>query len=398
MLKNYLKIIFRNIVKQKTYSFINIAGLAVGLASFILIVLWVQDEFSFDRFHANTDDIYRVVNYEKYSNDEEMYFSQTPAGLAPILISDFPEMKEVTRVRRVNDIIFSYETNRFNEKNIIFTDPSFFKVFSGAIKSGQDVFKVFSFPLVKGTTENILANPHSILITEEMAIKYFGNENPIGKTLKLDNKVDLIVSGILEKSSANSHIQFNFILHFERLKDFGHPIEGWGSYAYATYVLLDKKADNSQVSAKIKNTIKEHDAEVIVTSSLQSIKDVHLYSSHIGGLGGDGDIKYVYIFAAIAIFVLLTACINFMNLSTARSGKRAKEVGLRKVIGATRREIVIQFFNESLIISFIAMILAYLIVALVLPAFNSLSGKELQFSYTFMSPILLTILLTTLFT
>jgi putative ABC transport system permease protein len=384
MIRNYLKITLRNIVKQKTYSFINITGLAVGLASFILIVLWVQDEFSFDSFHANTDNIYRVVNYEKYSNEEEMYFSQTPPQLAPILKADFPEIKEITRVRRYNDIIISYENNRFNEKNVIFADPSF--------------FTIFSFPLKNGTTENNLANPYSILITEEMAIKYFGHEEPIGKTLKLDNKLDVLVSGVLENSSANSHIQFNCILPFERLPDFGYPIEGWQNYAYATYVLLENQVDFSVICTKIQNTIKEHNESAIVTSSLQSIKDIHLYSSHIGGLGGEGDIKYIYIFSAIAIFVLLTACINFMNLSTARSGKRSKEVGLRKVIGANRREIILQFFYESILISFSAMILAYLIVALVLPAFDSLTGKELQFSFTFKPSILLTILLTTLFT
>jgi ABC-type antimicrobial peptide transport system permease subunit len=384
MLKNYLKITLRNIVNQKTYSFINITGLAVGLASFMLIVLWVQDELGFDSFHEKTDKIYRVVNYEKYSNEEELYFSQCPAELAVILKANYPEMKEIARLRRINDIIISNENKSFNEKKMFFADPS--------------LFTIFSFPLIKGTSENILTDPHSILITEEMALKYFGDKNPIGKTLKLNNKLDLLVSGVLRNSPSNSHIRFNFILPFERLKDFGYPIEGWNSYAYGTYVLLENHTDYKMVSSKIKNAIKEHNASAIVTSSLQSIKDIHLYSSHIGGLGGDGDIKSVYIFAAIALFVLLTACINFMNLSTARSGKRAKEVGLRKVIGANRKEIITQFFNESLIISFIAMIFAYLIVVIVLPAFNSLSGKDIQFSFAFMPTILVTILLTTLLT
>jgi ABC-type antimicrobial peptide transport system permease subunit len=384
MLRNYLIITIRNIVKQKTYSFINIAGLAVGLASFILIVLWVQDEFSFDRFHENTDNIYRVVNFEKYSNEEEMYFSQTPAGLAPILKSDFPEIKEVTRVRLVNDVIFKYQNKTFNEENVIFADPSF--------------FLIFSFQFDNQISIGQLNNPYSILITKKMADKYFGLENPLGKTLKLDNKLDLIITGVLENPPANSHIQFNFIIPFERIKDFGYPVEGFNSYAYATYVLLDQKKDYKFISSKIKNTIKKHDKSAILTSSLQSIKDIHLYSSNIGGLGGDGDIKYIYIFFAIAIFVLLTACINFMNLSTARSGKRAKEVGLRKVIGANRKAIILQFFNESLIISFFAMIFAYLIVMLVLPAFNSLSGTDLYFSFAFMPSIHAVILITTLFT
>ncbi len=380
MLKNYLKIAIRNIVKQKTYSFINISGLTVGMASFILIALWVQDEFNFDKSHKNFDYIYRVLNHENYSDGEEFYFTQCPAGLAPVLKSEYPEMTKVSRVRNVSDIIFNYKNKRFSEDDVLFVDPSF--------------FQIFTVPISNENVESIFEDPLSIAITEEMAEKYFGSENPIGKLLRLDNKVDLKISGILKNAPVNSHIQYNFILPFQRLKDINWPTEGWNSFAYATYILLDKKADHKNVSSKISNIIKAHDESAIVTSSLQSIKDVHLFSSKIGGLGGEGDIKYIYIFSAIAVFILLTACINFMNLSTARSGKRAKEVGLRKVIGADRKEIIFQFFNESLIISFIAMTFAFALVSIVLPAFNLLSGKFLEFSLFGNPQILLIIIFT----
>ena len=380
MFKNYLKIALRNLFKQKTYSLINIAGLAVGMACFILIFLWVQDELSYDMFHKNINQLYRVVDYEKYSNGEELYFSQNSALLGPILKSMYPEIHDFARYRRGGSTIVNYGEKRFTEDGVVFTDPSF--------------FKLFSFSIIKGNQETILSDPYSIVITEEIAQKYFGTEEPVGKTLLIDNKLDFKVTGIVKKAASNSHLRFKFIIPFETIKEFGMNIDNWRSWAFATYILLDEKANHKAVSRKITNVIKEHEDSAIATISLQSVKDIHLYSSHIWGLGGDGEIKYVYIFSAIAIFILLTACINFMNLATARSAKRAKEVGLRKVVGAARKEIIVQFLNESLLMSIIALIFSLSIVNITLPFFNRLSEKQLICSLTGNLNIILLILTT----
>jgi putative ABC transport system permease protein len=366
MFKNYLLITIRNLFRNKIYSFINIAGLAVGMTSFILISLWVQDELSYDGFHENIDNLYRVVDYEKYSNGEEIFFSQNSALLGPILKSKYPEIIDFTRFRRGNSQIVNYKDKSFNQDGIVFADPS--------------IFDLFSFEIVNGNKGTILSDPYSIAITEDIAIKYFGNEDPIGKTLQLDKRFDFNVSAIIKNSPSNSHFQFDIIIPFTTINEFGYQIDTWRNWAYATYVLLDKNADHEIVSEKIKNAIIENAESMSATISLQHLSEIHLKSSHIWGLGGEGDMKYVYIFSAIAIFILLTACFNFMNLATARSSKRAKEVGLRKVIGAERKEIILQFLLESFIISLVALLISGLVVELLLPYFNELSEKELQFT------------------
>jgi ABC-type antimicrobial peptide transport system permease subunit len=363
MFKNYLKIALRNLFRQKVYSFINISGLAVGMACFILILLWVQDELRYDRFHENIEYIYRVLDYEKYSNGEELYFTSNPAVLGPILKEEYPEILEFTRFTRGRNIITQYGGKRFNDDGFAFADPSF--------------FRLFTFPLVEGNEESVFSDPYSLVISEEAAGKYFGDENPIGKTIQIDNRLDFKISGVAKDIPSNSHLQFKFLAPFTTIKEFGGKLEGWNSFAYATYILLDRNADYREVSRKIEDVVRQRDEKSIVSLSLQSIKDVHLYSSHIWGLGGDGDVKYVYIFSIIAIFILLTACINFMNLATARSARRAKEVGLRKVAGAARKEIIFQFLGESILIAFIALAFSIALVDLMLPFFNSLSGKQL---------------------
>lgn len=365
MLRNYLLTALRNIRKNKGYVFINISGLSVGMACFIFILLWVQDELSYDTFHTNTNNLYRVVDYEQYSNGEEFRFAVNAPDLAGILKQKYPEIEEVVRYTLRGERVVQYGEKRFTEERLTFTDPSF--------------LEIFSFPLKEGDKENVLEDPHSLVITEEIAQKYFGNDNPIGKTLRIDNNVDFHVTGILKNIPSNSHLQFDFIAPFKTIKEFGYPTEGWNSYYLGTYVLLKDNSDAVELSKKIKNLVPEYDENAIVELSLQPVKDIHLYSSDFMETG-QGDIQYVYIFSLIAGFVLLTACINFMNLSTARSGKRAKEVGLRKSVGAGRRELIFQFYNESMFMSFIALILALIIVVIFMPLFNSISGKELELS------------------
>ncbi len=365
MFKNYLKIAFRNLFRQKVYSFINLAGLAIGMASCILILLWVTDELSYDRFYQNADRLYRVTDHEKYTNGEEVNFSMNPADLAPTLLAEYPEIENVARLRRVGSVVIQYGEKSFSEENLAGADPAF--------------LKMFTMPFIEGDAAQALSGPSSVVISQKMAQKFFAGENPIGKTIRIDDRLDFQVTGVMQDIPSNSHLKIDFLVPFPALKEFGYPVEGWESWAFTTYVLLQKNADYHLVAQKITNTIKQHQKESIATLSLQPVTDIHLRSGTMWGIGGTGDIKYVYVFTIIAGFILLLACINFMNLATARAGNRAKEVGLRKVVGAQRRELINQFFSESILYAVIALALSILIAMEFLPLFNSLSGKNLHF-------------------
>jgi putative ABC transport system permease protein len=356
MLKHYLKIAIRNMTRERGYAFINIAGLAVGMACFILIVLWVRDELSYDKFHLNADRLYLVTDYERYADGDELTFSVNPPELAPTLISEYPEIVDAARYRPMGGMIVRSGGNSFSEDGLTFADPSF--------------FSMFSFPFVKGEPGQALSSPNSVVITEKTATRYFGDENPVGKTLQVDDRVGLTVTGIIQNVPSNSHLQFDLVAPFSTVKEFGLNIDGWGQFAHKTYVLLAENADLAQLSQKIAGTIKRHDQDAIVELSLQPVTDIHL----------SRDKSSIYIFSLIATFILLTACINYMNLATARAGKRTKEVGLRKVIGANRKEIVFQFFGESILVSLVALFLSLLLVESFLPLFNDLSTKQLSFS------------------
>ncbi|MFZ0454164.1 MAG: ABC transporter permease [Ignavibacteriaceae bacterium] len=366
MFKNYLNIAFRNLKKYKGFSFINILGLAVGMACTLLILLWVQDELSYDRFFPNAARLYRVIDSEKYSNGEKSVFSMNPPSLAKTLINEYPEIINAARLRTVKNSVLQYKDKRFTEDNLMFVDPSF--------------LKMFSIHFLKGNENDALSNLSSIIITKETAEKYFGNKNPVGKIIKINNHLNFEVTGVIKNIPLNSHLKIDLLLPFDAIKDFGYTLEGWESFAHTTYVLLNKNADFHIVSKKISNTIIQHQKDINITIGLQPVTDIHLYSGNIWGIGGTGDITQVYLFSIIALLILLLACINFINLSTARSGSRAKEIGMRKVVGASRKEIIVQFFLESIIYAFISLILSIILVYDLLPAFNSLSGKELSFN------------------
>ena len=367
MFTNYLKIAFRNLKKYKGYTFINILGLSVGMTCTILILLWVRDELSYDHFFPNAERLYRVIDTENYSDIDVPKFSMNPPALAQTLVDEYPEIKDAARLRTIKSAVVQYGEKRFIEDNLAFVDPSF--------------LKMFSIPFVKGNSNTALFNTSSIILTQRTAEKYFGNENPIGKTIRIDNRLDFMVTGIIKNIPQNSHLKINFLLPFEVIKNFGYTIEGWNNYAHTTYILLDKGLDYHVVSKKIANTINKNQKDAKVTISLQPITDIHLYSQNIWGIGGTGDITQVYIFSIIAILILLLACINFINLATARAGNRAKEVGMRKVVGARRKEIIYQFFLESIIYAFAALIISIILIIDLLPVFNSISGKELTFGF-----------------
>jgi len=363
MLKNYFKTGIRTLLRHKGYSALNILGLAVGLAVCILIFLWVQDELGYDRFHTNADRIYRVIEHEELSSGEVLSYSQQGPALAPILKADYPEILESVRFRVLGDRLVKFGDQQYYERGFAFADP--------------EIMTMFTFPLKMGDPASALTDPSSIVISEKMAVKYFENKNPLGKILRVDNHTNFIVSGIMENIPSNSHLKFDFLAKFESIKNFGLPITGWDSFYLNTYVLLAGTVDYREVNQKIKNVISEHSEGSSFFIDLQPLLKIRLFSNAILTPKVDGDIKYVVIFSLIALFILLNACINFMNLTTARSSQRAREIGMRKVIGARRKELVFQFFGESLLMAFISLVFAVGLMFALLPLFNQLSGKDL---------------------
>jgi putative ABC transport system permease protein len=388
MFFNYLKVTWRNIKRYKGYSFINITGLAVGLACCILILLWVQDELSYDRFHSNRDDLYRVVT-EWRKTEPATHYWPVSAPLAPALKEEYPEIIKATRFTRLRrGQLVKFGDKHFTESQICLTDPDF--------------FDMFTFPLLKGGPQTALTDRISIVITETVAGKYFGNEDPLGKILNINNEYDFTVTGVLKDVPHNSHLQFDILIPFIRIEDFETAwavLDNWTLSGFATYVQLEKNAFSQDLTNKIAYYLQKHVQESKDVIYLQPLKDIHLYSSHIQfGIEGQGDIKYVYIFSIVAFLVLIIASINFMNLATARSSNRAKEVGLRKVVGATRIQLIRQFFCESVVVAFLSLILAVVLVELFLPIFADQSGKQLALDFSRHINILLVIVIMTLIT
>lgn len=368
MIKNYFKIAFRNIVRHKAYSIINIAGLAIGLACSILIFLWVQHERSYDRFHTNADKIYRIT-----ADASDFKVAVNPAGMPGGLQRKIPAIKQTVRLSHPATMLFHIGDRKFSEKETFYVDSTF--------------LDVFSFPLVKGDRKTALQRIDGVLITEEMEKKYFGKEDAMGKTLHTDNNKSVIVTGVLRNIPGNSHLQFDFILPMSSIASQNRDLmtDVWDNFNFYTYLQLDDNfvatkqslaSLNQQMNTIYKEHIPEKDLKVLFT--LQPLTDIHLRSNLQADLSGHGNIQYVNIFFIVAIFILIVACINFMNLATARSARRAKEVGLRKVVGAGRKQLIGQFLGESVLISFLALLLAIGIAFLFLPLFNQLSGKQLN--------------------
>jgi putative ABC transport system permease protein len=381
MFKNYLKVALRNIRKHKGYSLINIVGLAVGIACCILILLWVQDELSFDRFHKKGDNIYRVLQDVHLDRDVTWAINQGPLG--PALHVDIPEIVNYTRgtARRFR---IKYNDKCFDEI-VEFADPS--------------LFEMFDFPLVKGDPKIALTDPHSIVISEDMAVKYFGEEAPLGKVLNADDQYDFVVTGVLAKVPRNSHLRPQFIIPFVFGRELEYTVDNWGNSQFTTYVMLKKGVSLAAVEKKISRFLDDKPTlEEGTILRLQPLTHIHLYSNFEFDRFGRGDIKYIHIFSITAFFVLLIACINFMNLATARSATRSREVGMRKVVGAKRSGLIRQFFTESIFIAFAALLVAILLVELLLPVFNNLAGKEMILNLFGNPIILIEILAITLFT
>jgi len=368
MFQNHLKIAFRNVWRNKAYSFINISGLAIGMACCILILLWIQDELSFDRFHRYSNRLGRVVVEVEHSGQRP--WAVTEAPLSQALKETYPEIVQATRLQLGRRFRVKYGEKRFDERQNIFAGPDF--------------FEMFTFPFVKGDPQTALNEKRSVVITEKTAQKYFGSEDPLGKKLNFNDRLDLQVTGVLKDIPKNSHLQFDFVLPFNWLEDLGQDIHNWGNFNFFTYVLLEKNASVAEVSQKISGYLRTVTPDNDTRLFIQPLGRIHLYSDfEYDALAvNNSDCKYIFIFASIALFVLFIACINFINLTTARSSNRAKEVAMRKVVGADRKDVIRQFFGESLAFSFVAFGFALGIVFLFLPVFNKLSDKNLFLDMT----------------
>jgi putative ABC transport system permease protein len=350
MVKNYLKIALRNFFRHKGYTFINTAGLAIGIACCIMIMLWVQDELSYDRFHENADDLYVAT----FSNGSTV----TPTALSPYLKAEYPEVIHTSRFVGQGKTLLKYKDTDIYQEGGIMVDPDF--------------LKMFTIPFLKGDPETALNNPLDILLSKTVARKLFGTSDPIGQTLILDTRVDMKVTGVFEDYPPNSHMSFQFILPVALAMAVNKNFNTWEVNNIRTYVQLHKNKPVQSVDAKISDVVERHRPQDKRTMCLQPITRVHLNPMYQDG----GTILYVYLFSVLAFFILLIACINFINLTTARSSSRAKEVGIRKTVGACRIHLVRQFFGESLLLTLIASALAIGLVYLFLPMFNNLAGKS----------------------
>ncbi|MCB9219974.1 MAG: ABC transporter permease [Ignavibacteriales bacterium] len=398
MFKNNLKIAIRNLLKYKFYSFINATGLAIGIATCLLILLFVQDELNYDKYNEKAGRIYRVIADMKLGGNS---FNTTNLGAptAEALVNDFPEVEKAVRIKHLGSWFVQYGDLSFKETNVINADST--------------LFDIFTIPLLSGNPKTALVKPNTLVLNEKMAEKYFGNENPVGKMLILNNRDDFLVTGVFKNIPSNSHFHADFILSFNIKHGDGNDY--WlGNMMYVTYILLQKNFDYKNFEAKLPSVVEKYMGPEIEHFTGKSIKDflaegnkarlylqpltdIHLHSDLMSELEPNGDIKYVIIFSAIAVFILLIACINFMNLSTASSSQRAKEVGIKKVLGSDRMDLIKQFLAESIVMSLIATILALIIIQLAIPFFNNLSGKELTISYLTNFQFLAGILILTMF-
>jgi putative ABC transport system permease protein len=395
MIKNYFKIAWRNLAKYKFISFINLFGLTVGLTCCLLITTYIINELSYDKYNKNAENIYRVT---RSFNNADGVVSLNLSTISPpfgyYLPTDFPEIKKMTRLLNNGTVGFKYKEKLISEPDVYFAD--------------ENLFDVFTLDVIKGNPATALKDPFSVMLTEDVAKKYFGNEDPINKVLRADNQFDVKVTGIYKPFPANSHMHPGVLVSFSTLKDsavYGaeNLRTNWGNNSFFTYLLLPPHYNIKNMLARFPSFIDKRmagqeyvgqQASKFTKLNLQKLTDIHLYSHTDYEAEPNGDISRVYIFSAIALFILLIACINYMNLSSARSALRAKEIGIRKVIGARRKELIFQFLSESVMIAWAAIIIAFVCLYFSLPWLNKISAQELSLSILMKWQVLVPLFLT----
>ncbi|MEP6845886.1 MAG: ABC transporter permease, partial [Panacibacter sp.] len=376
MFKNYFKTAWRNLMKYKLYSFLNIAGLTVGILCSCLIFLYVTDELSYDNYSPLAERTYRINFFGKLG-ERDVNSAQTQAPAGPLFKTEMPQVEEMCRLRPNGRSIVKYENNSYNESNVLFADSS--------------LFRVFNFPLLQGNAGNALTEPNTAVMSATMSKKYFGNSDAIGRTIKLDNDKLYKITAVMNDIPANTHFKCEIFLSMSSLEDSRE--DNWGSTNFATYLVLKPGANIDQLSKTMTQSFIKHFGAILkqylntnweeftkngnyAKLELFPLQKIHLYSQVEDELDVNGDIKYVYIFSIVGILILTLACINFINLTTARASKRGKEVGIRKVAGATRSGLAKQFLGECFFISILSWILALALAWLLIPVFNQLSGKQ----------------------
>jgi len=368
MVRHSLLLIYRNILRNRSYFLINLIGLATGLSCTLLIYLWVRDELSVDKFHALDNRLYEIMEHQQYA-DNVMTTTSTPGILAETLKEEFPEVEYAATTTWVEPFTLSIKDHNVKAKGY---------------HVGSDFFNMFSYPLLQGQADQVLKDKFSIVISRDLAVKLFGSEEKaVGKTVELQHDKSFIVTGVFENIPSLSSIQFEFVLTLEFYKDDNDWILSWGNNGPATFVVLRDGSDPDAFSAKIKDFVKskqDKNEDSNVSLFLQRYSDRYLHGKYENGVQSGGRIEYVQLFSIIAIFILVIACINFMNLSTARASRKAKEVGIRKSVGAARGSIILQYMSESLLMTMASVVLALVFVWLFLPQFNLITEKKITFN------------------
>lgn len=372
MLKNYLKTSLRNLLRHKNYTFINILGLTVGLVSSIFILLWIIDELSFDRFHSDADRIFKVMVNNTYPDGTIETYPATPAKLKDVIVHEIPEVELAAQYSMETELLVRHETKAYNETGI-YADPT--------------LFGILSFPIVKGSDEKPLTDINSIAISQRLAEKLFKNEDPIGKPLKLGTPHELIVTSVFADIPQHSTLQFDFVASFELFTKENPWTQHWGSGGTRTAVLLKSSASVDMANQKVADLIKNNCPDCTTTPFLFPYVESRLYNEFENGKKAGGRIQQIYLFGAVAMLILVMACINFTNLSTARATTRSREVGIRKSIGAQKNGLIVQFISESMLLSFIALTFAIVIVQLLLPFFNEVTSKAIRLDIS--NPVLI---------
>jgi putative ABC transport system permease protein len=377
MIKNFFRIALRNIVNNKGFTFINVTGMAVGLAASLLILLWVRNELSYEDFNVNAKNIFRVEEDQFYSG-ERYHVTVTPHPSGPEWREKIPEITDQTRLNRLPRLLFRKDDKVFFESSVY------------AVDSG--LFSIFTFPLVLGDARTALRGPHSILLTEKLARKYFGDKNPLGETLMIENTDQFMVTGVIKDLPRNTLFGFDAVIPYSFMREMGQNITQWGNNSILTFVLLANGSDVSAVNKKLTDVVLEHMPETITKYLLFPLTDIHL-RSQFGFRESKAAVITIYIFTLIAIFILLIACINFLNLATAKAATRAREIAIKKVAGADQKTLVFQFMMESILLVLAALIIALLLIVLSINIFNNVSGKNFTVNDVFTPGFILSFLI-----